>query len=158
MLVNANFFNKAKLNVLIILLEYTNLFQSEWQHETNIWEGLPCPLPFYIAVFHFKHSYCNQLSIFCLNLLLLCQHFALCFCLHYSNNFAGIPNYLSLKIVHVSQLLQCSCMWNYMEQIQLSAPEKIPSNTYIKMFLETKLLLPMFAWNNMLCKVQNLQM
>ena len=154
------FFNKAKLNVLIILLEYINLFQSEWQHETNIWEGLPCALPFYIAVFHFKHSYCNQLSVFCLNLLLLCQHFAfysLLFPSHYFNNFASIPNYLSLIIVHVSQLLQYSCMWNYMEQIQLSAPEKIPSNTYIKMFLETKLLLPMFAWSNMLCKVQNLQ-
>ena len=42
-------------------------FQSELQHETNIWEelSLPCPLPFYIAVFHFKHSYCSYLSIFC---------------------------------------------------------------------------------------------
>ena len=27
-------------------------FQSEWQHETNIWEGLSCPLPFFIAVVH----------------------------------------------------------------------------------------------------------
>ena len=42
-------------NVLIVLLEYIDLFQSEGQHETNIWEGLPCPLPFYIAVFHYKH-------------------------------------------------------------------------------------------------------
>ena len=33
--------------------------QLERQHETNIWEGLPCPLQFYIAVFHFKRSYCN---------------------------------------------------------------------------------------------------
>ena len=32
--------------------EYIDLFQSEWQQETNIWERLPCPLPFYIAAFH----------------------------------------------------------------------------------------------------------
>ena len=29
----------TRLNVLIILLEYIDLFQSEWQHEANIWEG-----------------------------------------------------------------------------------------------------------------------
>ena len=44
--------------------------------------GLPCPLPVCIAVFHFKYSY---LYIFCLNFLLLClvlcQRFALRFCL-----------------------------------------------------------------------------
>ena len=73
-------FTKNK-NVPIVLLEYINLFQSKWQHETNIWEELICPLPYYIAMFHFKHNYCNQLSTFCLNLCLLCQHFALCFCL-----------------------------------------------------------------------------
>ena len=33
--------------------------------------------PFYIAIFYFEHSYCNELGTFCLNLLLLCQHFAL---------------------------------------------------------------------------------
>ena len=27
--------------MLIVLLEYIDLFQSEWQHETNIWEGYP---------------------------------------------------------------------------------------------------------------------
>ena len=42
-------------NVVIVLLEFIDLLQFEGQHETNIWEGLPCPLPFYIAVFHFKH-------------------------------------------------------------------------------------------------------
>ena len=41
----------TRTKVLIVLLEYIDLFQSEWQHETNIWEGLPCPLLFYIAVF-----------------------------------------------------------------------------------------------------------
>ena len=46
-------------NMLNILLEYIDLFQSKCKHETNIWEGLPCPLPFYIAAFHFKYSYCN---------------------------------------------------------------------------------------------------
>ena len=40
-------------NLLIVLLEYIDCFQSEWQHEPNILQGLPCPLPFYIAVFHF---------------------------------------------------------------------------------------------------------
>ena len=49
----------TKPNVLIALLEYIDYFQSEWQHETNIWEGLPFPLLFCITVFHFKHSYCN---------------------------------------------------------------------------------------------------
>ena len=44
-------------NVLIVLLEYRS-FQSEWQYETNIWEGLPYTLPFYIAAFHVYHSYC----------------------------------------------------------------------------------------------------
>ena len=39
-------------NVLIVLLEYIDLQQSEWQHETNILEGLPCPLPFYNAEFY----------------------------------------------------------------------------------------------------------
>ena len=56
-LVIAQFLTKP--NVMIVLLEYIDLFQSEWQHETNIWEGLPYSLPFYIAVFYFKHSYCN---------------------------------------------------------------------------------------------------
>ena len=46
-------------NVLIVLLEHIDLFQSEWQLETDIWEWLPCPLPFYITVFHFKRSYRN---------------------------------------------------------------------------------------------------
>ena len=49
----------TRLNVLVALLEYIDLFQSAWQYQTNICEGLPCPLPFYIAVFYFKHSYCN---------------------------------------------------------------------------------------------------
>ena len=44
----------SKTNVLIVLLEYIDLFtESEWQHETNIWEELfelPCPLPFYIFI------------------------------------------------------------------------------------------------------------
>ena len=41
-----------RLYVLSVLLEYIDLFKSEWQHKTNIWEGLLCPLPFYIAVVH----------------------------------------------------------------------------------------------------------
>ena len=34
----------TRLNVLIVLLEYIYLFQSEWQHKTNILEGLPFTL------------------------------------------------------------------------------------------------------------------
>ena len=39
---------------MIVLLEYINLFQSEWQYETNIWEGLPHILyhSIYSVVFH----------------------------------------------------------------------------------------------------------
>ena len=29
-------------NVLTVLLEYIDLFQFEWQHKIDIWEGLPC--------------------------------------------------------------------------------------------------------------------
>ena len=46
----------TRLNVVIALLEYIDPFQSEWQQETNIWERLPCPLPFYIVVLYFE---CN---------------------------------------------------------------------------------------------------
>ena len=49
-------------NVLTAVLEYIDLFQSECQHKANIQEKLPCPLPFYIAMFHIKHSYCTQLT------------------------------------------------------------------------------------------------
>ena len=43
---------------------------------------LPFTILYYcIIIFHFKHSYCSKLSVFCLNMLLLYQHFALCFCL-----------------------------------------------------------------------------
>ena len=67
--------------MLIVLLEYIDLFQCTWQHETDTWGGLPNPLSFCIAAFHFKHSCCTQVSIFCSNMLLLCQRFALCVCL-----------------------------------------------------------------------------
>ena len=30
-----------KPNVLTVLLEYNDLFKSEWQHKTNIWVGQP---------------------------------------------------------------------------------------------------------------------
>ena len=46
-------------NVLIVLLDYIDYYNLSGQHETNIWEGLPFPLLFYIAVFHFKHICCN---------------------------------------------------------------------------------------------------
>ena len=44
-------------NVLTVLLVYIDLFKSGRQHKTDNWEELICPLPFYIALFHFKHSY-----------------------------------------------------------------------------------------------------
>ena len=43
-------FNKTK-SVDCSIRVYRS-FQSEWQHEANIWEELPCPLPFYIVAFH----------------------------------------------------------------------------------------------------------
>ena len=55
-LVNVNF-NKTKCAECSIRVYRS--FWSECQHETNIWERLPCPLPFCIAVFYFKQSYCN---------------------------------------------------------------------------------------------------
>ena len=42
----------ARPNVLIVLLEYINFFQFEWQHETDFWERLPCTLPLHFAAFH----------------------------------------------------------------------------------------------------------
>ena len=75
MLVNAN----CKTNCDDCSIRVYRLFQPEWQHETDIWERLPYLLPLYIAVFYIKQSYGKQLSIFCSSLLLLCQHFALCF-------------------------------------------------------------------------------
>ena len=46
--------------MLIVLLEYID-FLVLVKNETTIREGLTCPLPFYIAVFHYNHSYCNKL-------------------------------------------------------------------------------------------------
>ena len=55
-LVNADF-NKTKCaDCSIRVYRY---FQSELQHETNIWVRLPWPLSFYIAVLYFNHSCCN---------------------------------------------------------------------------------------------------
>ena len=56
-LVNVTFLTRP--NALIVLLKYTDLFQSEQQNETKVWEGLPFLLPYYVTVFHFKHNYCN---------------------------------------------------------------------------------------------------
>ena len=76
----------ARTNVLVVLLEYIDLFWSKWQQETNIWEGLPFPIPFYIAVFHFKYIAIAVLIIFCSDLL--------CFCLPI------IPIILLAKLMH----------------------------------------------------------
>ena len=54
--------NVNKTNVLIALLEYIDLFNPSdnmKNDEMIIWEGLPCSLPFYIAVFYFEHGYCS---------------------------------------------------------------------------------------------------
>ena len=51
--------SKCQLLTRPNVLEYIDLFQSKRQHETIIWEGLPCCLLFYIAVFYFKHGYCS---------------------------------------------------------------------------------------------------
>ena len=87
-------FNKTKCADCSTIV-YIDPFQSKRLHETYIWEGLPSLLSFSIAVFHFKQSYFNKLSIICLDLLLLCQHFALCFCLPI------ISIILPLKSMHI---------------------------------------------------------
>ena len=38
-------------NVLIVLLEYIDLFQSKYQHETIIWEG--CPVLYHSILLYF---------------------------------------------------------------------------------------------------------
>ena len=81
LLVNAKFLTKP--NVMIVLLEYIDLFQSEWQHETNIWEGLPSSLLFYIVVFYFSiaivtnYVYFAQICSYYANILFLAFAFLL---------------------------------------------------------------------------------
>ena len=69
---------------IVLILKYIDVFQSEWQHEKNIWEGLPYPLPFYTAAFYFMHNNYNLLSIKFAPIMP-----AFCFLpSYYSNNFA----------------------------------------------------------------------
>ena len=42
-------------NVLIVLLGYIDLFQFKWQHEMNIWEGLPYLYHFILLYLFLKH-------------------------------------------------------------------------------------------------------
>ena len=63
--------------------------------KTNILEGLPCPLLFYIAVFHFKHSWLLQLIKQIL--LKLAQFYYASILLlpsYYSCNFVGKSTHL----------------------------------------------------------------
>ena len=79
-----------------------NWLLVEWQHETkHLGEGLPCPLLFYIAVFHFKQS---RLAIVTIKHKLL--EFApimpvICSLLfYYSSNFVGKINiFLPIMII-----------------------------------------------------------
>ena len=38
-----------KYNKLTALLGYIDLFQSQWHHIPNIWQGAAYPLPFYVC-------------------------------------------------------------------------------------------------------------
>ena len=106
----------TRQNVLIVLLEYIN-FSIRVATQNNYLGGLPYLLSFYTAVFNFKYSYYDSLSILCSNLFLLCQHFALCFCLPiipivlpanqcipiYSSNVHG-------QLKHIKKCY-CTCIW-----------------------------------------------
>ena len=74
MLVNANF---QQTGVLIVLLEYIDLFQSEWQHETNIWEGLNCFYHSILLYFILSIAIITNVAYFAQ----ICSYYVLCFCL-----------------------------------------------------------------------------
>ena len=82
---------------MIFLLEYIDLFQSEWQHEANIWEELPCPLSFYIAIVHLSIATVANYEHF-EHFARICSYYAsillFCFC------FPIIPEILPAKSTH----------------------------------------------------------
>ena len=51
-------------NVLIVLLEYINLFQSEWQHEATIWEGYPALCHYILLYFIIGIAIVTNLAYF----------------------------------------------------------------------------------------------
>ena len=84
----------TKPNVLIVLLDYIDLFDSEWQHETNISGGATMAFTILYCCISFKHSYSTIITTlaYFAQVCLLCQHiifYSLLFPSYYSNNFAG---------------------------------------------------------------------
>ena len=80
-------------NVLTVLLKCINLLI--WQDNTNKQlRGATRNFAFYHSIIHFKHSYCSWRSVFCLNLLLSCQHFVLPSYVGFKNHAGkiSIPN------------------------------------------------------------------
>ena len=108
LLVNAKF--KQDQNVLIVLLEYTDLFQFGWQHETNIWEqtfGYSTLVLLYFIlsiaiVTNYKHilfKFAHIMPAFC----------SLPFPSYYSNDFAGKTNTsLTISLYNYSWFI---CKW-----------------------------------------------
>ena len=113
--------------MLIGLLEYIDLSHSEWQHKTNIWEGLPCPL---------HHS---SLLYFILSISIVTnQHILLKFALiipafcslllasNYYNNFAGkidaslhTNNSYNFRLYHGKAKAQNYCTMKFSKQLDL---------------------------------------
>ena len=58
-----------RATVLIVLLEYIDLFQPEWQRETSIWEALP-------ALYHSKLLYCILSIASVINQAQICSYYA----------------------------------------------------------------------------------
>ena len=84
------------IGVLIILVKYINLFQSKWQHETIIWEGLPCLLPFYITVVHFTLATVTRYILPVIAPIM--PAFSLLLPSYYSKNFAEIDASLLMAV------------------------------------------------------------
>ena len=79
-------------NELTVLLEYIDLFQSEWQHVTTIWEGLLCPLLFFYIVFKFNliKKYFAQ----------ICSYYASIMLFVLPSYYSIIPIILPAKLTH----------------------------------------------------------
>ena len=120
-------------NVLTALLEYLDLFQSKCKHKTNILEGLSCLLPFCITAFHIKHNYYSYLSVFCYNLRLLYQHFALWFPIFKAVNCFFAPGaYTSSNIVTLRS--EHTKLSNCRFDVTFCHPQSVPIVQYMQRF------------------------
>ena len=105
-------------NVLIVLLEYTN-FSMQVTTWNNFWEGLPCCLLFYIAVFSLKQTKCifaricsYYASIFCISIPIFLKGFA-------TQDYFYAPSYCKRNMNIGSFLYSCSFCSNWAHKIVL---------------------------------------